>query len=44
MLYEVCARCDIFEIWVWIWIDVYDGVSGWLWMLEVDVEEESGVV
>ena len=26
------------------WIDMYDGVRGWLWMLEVDVEEESGVV
>ena len=21
---------------------MYDGVSGWLWMLEVDVDEESG--
>ena len=32
----------LFEIWVFDWIDVYDGVSGRLWMLDVD-EEESDV-
>ena len=33
-------------MWLSLWvlgIDIYDGVSGWVWMLEEDVEKESGV-